>query len=342
MSGPVVLSRREKTPSSVTNHSLESKYSPKSAVTADDVRCCNQCIECTRILYIQNFGVISAVIMMLIPVVYVIIAFSQSVNTKVIAGPATASVPINPFIKYLSSLITFFNACGQDPQCFISYIISSGDVKLYRSPIVYAGESSFFRYPNTSDVLHVTIFKHIDAQDPGTVIFRKKIEHKNQCFGFDVIGKYSSPKVVISNCFTSCYLNTCNGTRSSTLQVANNTTRNAFIVVMEFRYGTDMSTRDILPSQTAKQGLLSNVYAEPPTISFYKKQDVSSPKFLIEENLKLGIYDTCVKLEGNYEDPQIVFVPCTLLLRTNTGCKPSALIPEGKSKTVFSRTCTYM
>jgi hypothetical protein len=147
------------------------------------------------VLYIQNFRVISAVVMMLILVVYyVIIAFL--INMNVIADHA--SVPT----KNGSLSIIVRNVCSQNPPCFVSCIISSGDVKLYRSAILDYAENSYFPYANTTNGLRVTIFKHNNnVQDPGTIIITKKLEDGNHCFA--VSGKYSTPK--ISNCLNGNY-----------------------------------------------------------------------------------------------------------------------------------------
>ena len=125
--------------------------------------------------------------------ILVVIAFL--INTNVIADPA--SVPT----KNESSLIIVLNACSQDPPCLVSCIISFGDVKLYKSPILESAEKSYFPYANATNGLRVTIFKHINVQDPGTVIITKKLGDGNHCVA--VSGNYSTPK--ISNCLNGKY-----------------------------------------------------------------------------------------------------------------------------------------
>ena len=134
--------------------------------------------------------------MLILVVYYVIIAFL--INMNVIADPA--SVPTK---NGLSSIIVL-NACSRDPPYFVSCIIGFGDVKLYRSAILDYADKSYFPYANTTNGLHVTIFKHINVQDPGTVIITKKlIKDGNHCFA--VSGKYSTPE--ISNCLKGNYSN---------------------------------------------------------------------------------------------------------------------------------------
>ena len=159
-----------------------------------DIKRCNQCFHCIPTVYPEfwwcnyycRHDVNSSSI-------YVIIAFS--VDTNVIAGPASVPTKIGR-----SLLIVLSNTCSQDPPCFISCIISFRDVKLYRSPILNLGENDYFLYANTTNGLHVTIFKHINVQDPGTVIITKKLGDGNH--GFAVRGKYWTPK--ISDCDSDC------------------------------------------------------------------------------------------------------------------------------------------
>ena len=124
---------------------------------------------------------------MLILVVCVIIAFL--VDTNVIAD-GSASV----LTKNRPSSIIVLNGCRQDPPCFISCIIDFGDSKLHRSPILNFAEKSHFPYANTINGLNVTIFKHINVQDPGTVIITEKLGHGNHCLV--VNGTYWTPKIL--------------------------------------------------------------------------------------------------------------------------------------------------
>ena len=150
------------------------------------------------VLYIQNFSVFSTVVMKLI---LVVIAFL--IVTNVIAGPTSVST------KNESSLIIVLNECSQDPPCLVSCIIGFEDVKLYRSPIFASAEKSYFPYPNTTG-LWVTIYKHIDVQDPGTIIITKKlVDDGDTCFV--VRGDYSTP--IISKCLNGEYL--CKNSLSS-------------------------------------------------------------------------------------------------------------------------------
>ena len=133
---------------------------------------------------------------MLILVVYVIIAFL--IETNVIAGPAS-DVPT----KNESPSIIVINACTQDPPCFVSCIINFENVKLHGSPILDYAEKTYFPHANTTNGLHVTIFKHINVQDPGTVIITKKLgDAGDHCFA--VSGDYSTP--TISKCFNGKYI----------------------------------------------------------------------------------------------------------------------------------------
>jgi hypothetical protein len=116
---------------------------------------------------------------------------------NVIAGHA--SVPT----KNGSSSIIVLNACSQDPPWFVSCIIGFGDVKLYRSAILNYAEKSYFLHAKTVNGLHVTIFKHINVQDPGTVIITKKLGDGNHCFA--VSRKYLNPE--ISNCLNGKHPN---------------------------------------------------------------------------------------------------------------------------------------
>ena len=126
---------------------------------------------------------------MMILILEIIVVFLG--DTNVIAGPA--SVPTK---NELSSIIVL-NACGQDPiPCLISCIIRLEDVKLHRSPILDFAKESHFPYANGSPI-HVTIFKHIHVQDPGAIIFTKKLGDENH-YCFTVSGQYWTSK--ISNC----------------------------------------------------------------------------------------------------------------------------------------------
>jgi len=134
--------------------------------------------------------------MLILVVYYVIIAFL--IDTNVIADPT--SVPME---NGSSSTIVVLNACSQDPPCFVSCTIGFDNIELYRSSILGSTEESYFHYANTTIGLQVTIFKHIDVRDPGTVIFMKKLGDDEDP-RFAVRGNYSTPE--ISECLNSEHL----------------------------------------------------------------------------------------------------------------------------------------
>lgn len=124
--------------------------------------------------------------MKLAVVVYVFIAFLVNTN-------APATIPVTD----VRSWIKVFNICSLEREFFVSSSIGYDDGTLYMSPILGTGENSYFPHANTTTGLNITIFKHINAEEFGTVIITKKVAgDENHCFS--VSGEYWVPKLL--NC----------------------------------------------------------------------------------------------------------------------------------------------